>query len=140
MTVSKPPYPTRPTQTPSRTQRYLAFQAHLHRHLRALGLNYHLHPPSMSVPATTFLTTLPVAKSLVIVVLELHFPELGTFHSSSEEFVDELLIRIVVAIREQVGPHTPRSEVEHLLERRNREEDIDLLGHIADPHCARFGQ
>lgn len=93
----------------------------------------------MSVPATTFLNTLPVAKSLVIAVLELHFPELGTFTTSSEEFVDELLVRIVAAIREHVGPHTPRSEVEHLLERREREEDIEILGHIADPHCAWFG-
>lgn len=128
------------TRTPSRTQRYLAFQAHLHRHLRALGLNYHLHPPSMSVPATTFLNTLPVAKSLVIAVLELHFPELGPFGSHAEEFVDELLVRIVAAVREHVGPNTPRSEVEHLLARRGREEDIEVLGHIADPHCTWLGQ
>lgn len=93
----------------------------------------------MCVSATTFLNTLPVAKSLVVAVLELHFPELGTFTSSADEFVDELLVRIVAAVREQVGPHTPRSEVEHLLERRGREEDMDILGHIADPQYAWFG-
>lgn len=128
-------------KTPFRTKRYLAFQAHLHRHLRVLGLSYHLYPLALMVTPTTFLNTLPVARALTVAVLELHFPELAPFPEHKDEFVDELLIRIVHAVRMQVALEAPNTAIEAAAtwkQEENDEEEMELLRHVADPMCEWF--